>query len=388
MLGGRPLKPTLTLAANAIPNKGGQGLNLQHMIEGLGTHFELALFCRGESRQAHSHLVPPCGLSDLLGRIPMVRRLRDWQTLIAERHFDRYVAAHLRPARVFQGATGQCADSLAKAQEYGCRTALDVVNTHIEDFTSHMERECARFGVRPAIHPWQKARILREYKRADLIRVMSRVAQRTFLARGFAPERVIVATPPMNCEDFPQAQFNEAKFRISFVGLIEPWKGFHYLIEAFNDLRLPDAELVLWGGPGSRPVSRYLAEHTKANPAIHIRPVEVRALGYGEVYAKSSVLVHPSLSDGFGYVVAEAMASGIPVIVTENTGAADLVVDGENGYVVALRDVPALRERLLFLANNPARLRRMGAAARETARRLTPAAFMRGYLPGLERLIA
>jgi glycosyltransferase involved in cell wall biosynthesis len=382
------MKPSLILAANAVPARGGQGLNLQHMIEGLIGHFDLSLFCQGMSLLAPTGVVPLSRLSDLIGRVPMVRRLRDWQALAAESHFDRYVAARLGPAQVFQGATGQCTISLAKAKELGCRTALDVVNTHIDDFTGHMERECARFGVRPAIHPWQKARILREYERADLIRVMSKVAQRTFVARGFDPERVIVATPPMNCEDFPQAQFREAKFRISYVGLIEPWKGFHYLIEAFTGLNLPDAELVLWGGAGSRPVSQYLAERKQANPAIQVRAVEVRKLGYGEVYAKSSVLVHPSLSDGFGYVVAEAMASGIPVIVTENTGAADLVVDGQNGFVVPLRDVEGLRERLLFLANRPAKLQAMGLAARATARRLTPVAFMHDYVPALHRLIA
>jgi glycosyltransferase involved in cell wall biosynthesis len=382
------MQASLTLAANAIPGLGGQGLNLQHMIEGLIGHFDLSLFCGEPSPLAATCVVPPSSLSTLIGRIPLVRRLRDWQTFCSDRHFDSYVAAHLKPVNIFQGATGQCNASLAKARELGCRTALDVVNTHIDDFAGHMERECARFGIRPTIHAWQKARIRSEYGRADLIRVMSRVAQRTFLARGFDPERVIVATPPMNCDHFPQAQFNGARFRISYVGLIEPWKGFHYLIEAFNSLSVPDAELVFWGGPGSRSVSRYLAVQMQANPAIRIRAVEVRKLGYGEVYAKSSVLVHPSLSDGFGYVVAEAMASGIPVIVTENTGAADLVSDGHNGFIVPLRDVESLRDRLSFLANNPAKLRQMGSAARETARRLTPAAFMRDYVAALQRLTA
>ena len=380
------MQPSLILAANAVPGRGGQGLNLQHMIEGLVGHFEVSLFCRGTSPLAPGSVVPPSRLGDLIGRVPMVRRLRDWQTLVSERHFDHYVAAHFRPVRLFQGATGQCLASLTEAKARGVRTALDVVNTHIEDFAGHMEQECRRFGVRPPIHPRQKSRILREYEQAEVIRVMSHVARRSFLARGFDPEKVVVATPPMNCEEFPQADFKADRFRISYVGLIEPWKGFQYLVEAFHQLNRRDAELVLWGGTGSRPVSQYLAEQTQRNPAIQMRAVEVRQLGYGEVYAKSSVLVHPSLSDGFGYVVAEAMASGIPVVVTENTGAADLVVDGENGFVVGLRDVEGLRERLLFLANNPGRLQAMGSAARAAARRLTPGAFMQDYLPALRRL--
>jgi glycosyltransferase involved in cell wall biosynthesis len=80
------------------------------------------------------------------------------------------------------------------------------------------------------------------------------------------------------------------------------------------------------------------------------------------------VLVHPSLSEGFGYVVAEAMASGLPVIVTKNTGSADLVVDGRNGYVVPAGDPQAIRERLAYLVSHPAVVRDMGRAARETMR--------------------
>ena len=96
--------------------------------------------------------------------------------------------------------------------------------------------------------------------------------------------------------------------------------------------------------------------------------MEVRTR-YGEVYGKSTVLVHPSLSEGFGYVVAEAMASGIPVIVSRNAGAADLVVDGENGYVVPARDWEAIRDRLAHLASHPALVEKMGRAARATMRR-------------------
>ncbi|MGE0882726.1 MAG: glycosyltransferase family 4 protein [Blastocatellales bacterium] len=303
--------------------------------------------------------------------MPVVRRLRDWQTYFSDRHFDRYVAANLTRAEIFQGVTGQCLESMSAAKRMGSRTALDVVTLHIAEFGAGQDRECAKFGLRPTVHPWTRKRILREYDQADVIRVMSERARRSFLERGFDPQRVVTVPPPIDFDQFPAAEFRESKFRVSFVGLIEPWKGFHYLIEAFNKLRLRDSELVLWGGPGARSISQYLRNQTAANPAILVKPVEVRSLGYGEVYGKSSVLVHPSLADGFGYVVAEAMASGIPVIVTDKTGASDLVVDGQNGYVVPAGDSQAISDRLAHLAGNPSLLKRMGQAARETARQLT-----------------
>jgi glycosyltransferase involved in cell wall biosynthesis len=366
--------------------QGGQGLNLYHMMQAFKEAFDLSIYCSTAPKDVAAHQVPDSQIGKLINRLPFIRRLRDWQTWFSDTHFDQYVAAHLTPAHLFQGVTGQCAEGLLVAKSLGCRTVLDVVTFHIEDFAAQQERECARFNVRPSIHKWLKEKILAEYQRANLIRVMSKRAKNTFLARGFADDRVVVATPPLDMAEFPEAKFDEPKFRVSFVGLIEPWKGFHYLVEAFNALKLQDSELVLWGGPGSRSVSQYLQEHMARNPSIIIRPVSVRQFGYGNVYGKSSVFVHPSLADGFGYVVAEAMASGLPVIVTEATGAADLVIDGENGYIVPAGDRDAICDRLRHLAEHPHLLRKMGQAARATARSLTLEAFRQCLIPRLNAL--
>jgi len=159
------------------------------------------------------------------------------------------------------------------------------------------------------------------------------------------------------------------------------------LIEAFQSLGMKDSELTLWGGPGTRSVSTYLKQQQARHAGIHVRPVSVRQIGYGEVYSKSSVVVHPSLSEGFGYVVAEALASGVPVIVTRNTGAADLVVDGMNGYVVAPRDAEAIRDRLAHLAAHPALLRSMGQAARASMQSHRDGDIATGYARSLEALV-
>jgi glycosyltransferase involved in cell wall biosynthesis len=380
-------KPRLVLSANAVPLQGGQGLNLWHMIEGLRGEFDLTVFCRGPAGIAPGPRVPDSWRTRLIGRLPVLRRLRDWQTWFSEVDFDRRVARSLPPADLFQAATGQGLESLRAARRHGCPTVLDVVTTHIDFFGEQMDRECARFGVRPSLSRSLRQRMREEYRQADLIRVMSHGARRTFLERGFPENRVFVATPPFAVEDFPQAEFRQPAFRVCFAGLIEPWKGFHYLIEAFNTLGRADSELVLWGGAGSRPVTNYLREQTGQNPRIQVRPVEIRQVGYGPVYGEASVLVHPSLSDGFGYVVGEAMACGLPVIVTSASGAADLVRDGVNGYVVPPGDAGAIRDRLDHLANNPALVRSMGAAARATVGMLTAEQFRASLVSALGTLV-
>jgi glycosyltransferase involved in cell wall biosynthesis len=317
-----------------------------------------------------------------------VRRYRDWQTLHADCHFDRSVSRQLRPAEIFHGATGQCLNSLDAARRIGCRTILDVVTLHVDDLLDAQIEGCSQFGIRPTLHPREHRRISLEYQRADRIRVMSRRAERSFVERGFDPGRLVVAHPPFDLGEFPPAAFDEPVFRISYVGLLEPWKGFQYLVDAYEKLRLPHGELVLWGGSGSRPVYRYLQEKMRANPSIKLRPVSVREVGYGAVYAKSSVLVNPSLADGFGYVVGEALASGIPVIVTSETGARDLVVDGANGYVIPARDPDALADRLAHLSRNPGLTRQMGRNARESMRRHTPEAFATHYASWVGKMLA
>lgn len=357
------------------------------MIEGARGEFRTTVFSRVASERWQSQLVPESLASKAINALPVVRRLRDWQTFFSDTHFDAYVSQRLPQAKVFQGMTGQCAQSLVAARKSGSRTLLDVVTTHVEDFGLHQSVECAYFGVRPPLNRRMRTLISQEYERADLIRVMSKHASESFLTRGFSPQRLIVLPPAISLEEFAEAQFAGPKFTVSFVGLIEPWKGFRYLIDAFNSLNLSDSELIFWGGTGARPISQYMQAQMARNPAISVRSVDVRS-SYEKVYARSSVLVHPSLADGFGFVVAEAMASGIPVIVTPNTGAAELVVDGHNGYIVPVRDSEAIRERLAHLAGHPALLREMGQAARETAKSLSFDNFKQRYSSCLHALAA
>ncbi|HZV01859.1 MAG TPA: glycosyltransferase family 4 protein [Planctomycetota bacterium] len=263
---------------------------------------------------------------------------------------------------------------------------LDVVTTHVDDYSEQIEREAAPFGLVNFLGPRLRRRIHQEYERADLVRVMSRHAERTFLDRGFPAERVFVASPPVALEEYPRATFDGERFRVLYVGQFDPWKGLNYVVDAFVHLGLPDSELQLWGAPGARPIARYLAQRMAENPNITMRSADIRRLGYGEVYGRASVLVHASLADGWGYVVAEAMASGLPVIVTATTGAAQLVEDGRNGYVVQPRDRGAIEARLEHLARNRDLVRTLGQAARETMTRQTADAFRGAYIPRVKAL--
>ncbi len=378
-----PGELSLTLSANAAPGRGGQGLNLLHWLHALGPHFRLGLFARQGCEGFPATVATESGIGRLLPKIPWVRRFRGLQVAIEERHFDRFVAAHLERCDVFQGATGQCLQSLRRARQLGARTALDVVTLHADLFSGELEQECREFGIDSPISGGSRRRMVAEYAEADVIRVMSHVARRTFLDRGVASDKVVVATPPIDVPPEPLAHFREPVFRICFVAGIEPWKGFHHLIQAFEKLNLADSELEMWGWPGTGKVRQFIEAAQRRNPRIRLRKEIVRSAGFAEVYGRASVFVLPSLADGFGYVVAEAMASGLPVIVSTRTGAADLITEGVNGFVVNPRDVDALAERLQFLARHPERLSQLGLAARETISHLSLDTFSRDWIPAL-----
>jgi glycosyltransferase involved in cell wall biosynthesis len=83
---------------------------------------------------------------------------------------------------------------------------------------------------------------------------------------------------------------------------------------------------------------------------------------------RASVLVLPSVCDGFGMVVTEAMAQGLPVICSSNAGASQLIVGGENGFIVPPANPEQLSERIAWCIRNPRPLYAMGQNALETAR--------------------
>jgi glycosyltransferase involved in cell wall biosynthesis len=85
-------------------------------------------------------------------------------------------------------------------------------------------------------------------------------------------------------------------------------------------------------------------------------------------YREASVFVLPSLADGFAMVVTEAMSRGLPVITTENTGAADLITHKENGFVIPADDIDALRAQMKWCIEHKHRLPEIGTRAVETAR--------------------
>jgi starch synthase len=151
--------------------------------------------------------------------------------------------------------------------------------------------------------------------------------------------------------------------RILFSGSLGQRKGLSYLLKAIASLG-PNFELTLLGrkaAPDCRPLEDAIRKHRWIPSLPH--PEVLREM------QRHDVLALPSLFEGFGLVILEAMAQGLVVITTAHTAGPDLMTDGVDGFVVPIRSARAIAEKLEILATDRERLHEMKLAARRKAER-------------------
>jgi glycosyltransferase involved in cell wall biosynthesis len=155
-------------------------------------------------------------------------------------------------------------------------------------------------------------------------------------------------------------------------------KGAHYLLQAWRRLK-PGMHAIL-DVYGSVAVPKRMLESCPANVVFH---GSVPRTTLFAAYREADILVFPTLSDGFGMVVAEAFANGLPVVTTDRAGAADLVTK-ESGLVVPAADSLALVNALQWCLDDRDRLREMRLGALEAARGRQWSDFRRDLMSALE----
>jgi glycosyltransferase involved in cell wall biosynthesis len=171
------------------------------------------------------------------------------------------------------------------------------------------------------------------------------------------------------------------RLRLLFVGRINQRKGVKYLLESLRLLAGSAIELTICG----RAVDD-LQLFAPYRAQIEIR-TSVSSEELVKAYQSADLFVFPSVGEGFGQVLLEALACGLPILATTHTAAPDLIEDGEQGFVVEPRRPELLADRIDWAARNRGELLRMGERARQRAERFTwdrfrtgAAEAVRGYL--------
>jgi alpha-maltose-1-phosphate synthase len=292
-----------------------------------------------------------------------VRAMHLWEYLDRVA-LDRYVSRCMPRCDLFVGLSSSALRSGRAAHAIGAKYVCDRGSAHIrvQDQLLREEHElwgAPYEGIDPRIVDLEE----REYAESDCITLPSNFAMRSFTGAGVAADKLRRLPYGVDISRFePTAQPDPARFDIVFVGAMSLRKGVQYLTEAYGKVTHP-AKSLSFVGNVSLELIHLLKRRARWYPDTRVMgPVAQSELKH--LLSKSHVLVLPSVEDGFGMVLAQAMACGCPVIGTRHTGAEDLLgADEGEGFVVPARDSEALAQRLQRLADDPELRSAMGAAA-------------------------
>ena len=224
---------------------------------------------------------------------------------------------------------------------------------------------------RPRWHWWLQRRV---QSAAELIIVPSEsIAKRAKEWCDVPGEKIRIIPNAVDSEHFRSMSVpliseqndrnGHASFRVGFVGRLDPIKRVGDLIAAVAMLEESAFSLDIWGsGPDHAALVRYITleglDICSTRFDFHGQIVDVR-----KAYAAIDVLVLPSDAEGFGLVLIEAMAAGVPVIGTNVDGIRDVIRDGETGLLVPPRDPPALAAAITRISEDGALRQRLVANA-------------------------
>lgn len=278
-----------------------------------------------------------------------------------------YIKSH--ECDIFHGWTHESLMSIRAANKKGAVTIVDRGYSHPRFSKRILDEEFEIYGVDRNLHSspmwlkpfdhWRREQeeACEEFDRADYVFVNSDFCYRTFIEEGYPEHKLVMLPRGFDPNKYQPAQKTDSKFRAVFVGQLLVRKGLKYLLEAWERLNLPNAELLLVGK---------LMDEVRDLVKPYLQRNDIRHVGFVpdpvEAYNSASVFVFPSVDEGSAKVTYEAMACGLPVIVTENAGS--LARDGRDGFVVPIRSVDALMEKLLFFYENQDAVDEMGREAR------------------------
>lgn len=309
--------------------------------------------------------------------------------LLACRLFDRWAARGLseRRADAVIACEISALTTFQRARAQGLATLLDAPSIH------HTAQDrLHRFAEPPDLHLRTTAIKDREIELADHVLTVSELARQTYVEAGVPPERVHAVPLGADLELFTPAAADDRRERqggngltFLFCGAAIYRKGFDLVVRAFDRVaaEAPGTRLRVVGTAGDA------AHHLDDRPRAGVqRTGPLPQTELAEELRRADCLVLPSRHDSYGMVVAEALASGLPVVVSEMVGAKELVSEGKSGWVVPVDDEGSLAERMLRCARDPEALRAMRPACRAAAEAATWPAYHHRLAELLGSLVA
>ena len=259
------------------------------------------------------------------------------------------------------------------ARDLGLRRNYDLPIAYWETTRELLHREAERYpqweptlgGTRDS--PEKLARKTRELELAETVICPSSFVLDSLPEAARLSKKCVVApfgSPQIDISNADNPA-NSARLRFLFAGALTQRKGLADLFTAVKMVNSAQVELVVMGSP-VLPMTFYrneFADFTYEPPRPHAAVLRLMA--------SCDVLILPSIVEGRALVQQEAMACGLPLIVSRNAGGEDLIVEGQTGFLVPAGAPSAIAEKIEWFVRNRDRLPAMSAAARAKAAELT-----------------
>jgi len=263
--------------------------------------------------------------------------------------YDRWVRSLLKPGDHILSSYGYTNGCFRWARQHGGMTFLDAGNSHPSHFWKIMSEEHQRWGCTyPPVSHAHFRRSLAMMKEVDWVMAPSSFVEDSFLQNGFSAEQIVRIPYATDLNVFQAAEMRapDRPFTVINTGGLSLRKGTPYLLEALRILKrqVPELRVLLTRqiSDSIRPIlARYKDLTIEWSTTLPQQQLAKRL-------QSADLFILPSLEEGMARTALEAMACGLPVILTPNTGSCDLVEEEINGSIVPIRSPEAIVEKALF----------------------------------------
>ncbi len=291
-----------------------------------------------------------------------------------DENFDNYLYKKIRQKEydIFWGFQGSCLETLKTVNQSERCSIVELATAHVTEAKKIL-------GEEQLLHPeWADSidnlvfpaeyekRLQEEPHTAKYVFAASEFTRQSLINDGINPEKIKIlplcfntaAIPP--CEEFKNIENRPLK--VLYCGTVTQRKGIKYLLDTFRKIPKSTAELNIIGGiQGSGKAFDTYKDVYTYHGAI---PQNVLF----ERYQEFDILALPTVFEGFGLVIPEAMAAGLPVITTQNSFGYEIIRHHQNGSIIPIRDTDALIKEILYFASlNNYSFNKMRMAAKNSA---------------------
>ena len=281
------------------------------------------------------------------------------------------MAEEFETSDAYFGWASMCFSQLFRAKANKLTTFIPATSTYPTHQQKVLLKEQRKFNIEgEPVNQILLERMVKEYKAVDYILASSEIVARTFEAQGLS-DKIELVEHGVDTDTFKPDPHPHDDFHVVFVGGNWLRKGVFYLLKAWSMLDLKDARLTI-------------STNVPTIPGVDYSNIK---LGFVDdimaLYHSADVFVFPTLEEGKALAVGEAMACGVPVIITEESGW--VIEDYKEGITVKAGDSIPLVSAIRYFYDNPTEVKKMGAAARAYAEKHTWAKYRTDLVEAMER---